>query len=106
MNSKHIQKQTINKKCTLIYRSLIFPETLKPWGTIVIRHPLDIVPKQGNSIDEHTVQPVIFTKQENATIHLTLDEEQCYLWFEMYMMGTPGIFLTLLFRSLSTVARM
>lgn len=43
--------------------------------------------------------------QENATTHLLFDLLDCYLWFEMYMMGTPGIFLTLLFRSLSTVAR-
>lgn len=54
-NSKHIQKEILNNKCKIIYRSVIFVETLKPWGTIVIRHPLNIVPTQGNSIHQHTV---------------------------------------------------
>lgn len=55
MNGKHTGKEILNDKCTIIYRSVILVEMLKPWGTIVIRHPLDIVPKQGNSINQHTV---------------------------------------------------
>lgn len=105
-NGKHKQKEILKHKCNIIYRSVILVEILKPWGTIVIGHPLDIVPKQGNSINQHTVATRSSLRNRKMQPYIKRLMWSSYLWFEIYMMGTPGIFLTLLFKSLSTVARM
>lgn len=97
------RKEILNRKLQSIYRSGSVEEILKPWRSIVVRHPFNIVPVWKETKTRQSQYGCVLMIQIGTTF---LHFVQCYLWFEMYMMGTPGIFLTLLFRSLSTVARM